>query len=145
MKGGSMSCPNIQVRQASLESGVAREEEEELLRRSIARELQQRRLGRLAAVVVLVLVAASVLVGSVVYDQRQQEAGLVEFTCSSGDAACLADLCPPAMEWEGEACRDTTPGDSVMAGSIVTALQPRDCRTGFLYVAWKGRCMRLTG
>lgn len=122
-----------------------REEEEELLRRSVARELQQRRVGRLAMLAVLVVVAASVLVGSVVYDRRQQQAGLLEFTCSSGDAACLEDLCPPSMEWEGEACRDTTPGDTVMAGSIVTALQPRDCRRGFLYVAWKGRCMRLTG
>ena len=81
------------------------EEGEELVvhRGRIENLLTARRVLKIAAILLVFLVSASILVASVIYDlAARRSLEFEEFSCSASDSSCLLSLCPKGMVWQTE-------------------------------------------
>ena len=123
------------------------EDEESLVRRSkIERRLNVRRILKLLAVVLVFLVAAFILLFCVAYEiKKQEQLGLMvlDIVCAANDDDCIANLCPVGMTWSPERnlCSD-------LGGLAKQGLSPSDpalCRSGYVWVSWRQRCMIRAG
>ena len=65
---------------------------------------------------------------------------LEEIICSESDDHCLSLLCPVAMRFNPETERCDTEVDIAMAGVVGNIKEM--CREGFVWVQWKGKCLR---
>ena len=121
------------------------EDEESLVKRSkIEKKLNLRRILKLLTIVLVFLVVAIIFLFCVAYEVKRQEDHLEEIICAANDADCLGKLCPVGMVWKAEEdqCTDEMP----LVGQHAVMINDRaNCRCGYVYVEWRGRCMRRSG
>ena len=120
------------------------EDEESLVKRSkIEKKLNLRRILKLLTIVLVFLVVAIIFLFCVAYEVKRQEDHLEEIICAANDADCLGNLCPVGMVWRAEEdqCVHRVPVNH--HGMMIN--NPANCRCGYVYVEWRGRCMRQSG
>ena len=120
------------------------EDEESLVKRSkIEKKLNLRRILKLLTIVLVFLVVAIIFLFCVAYEVKRQEDHLEEIICAANDADCLGNLCPVGMVWKAEEdqCAHEVPVNH--HGMMIN--NPANCRCGYVYVEWRGRCMRRSG
>ena len=120
------------------------EDEESLVKRSkIEKKLNLRRILKLLTIVLVFLVVAIIFLFCVAYEVKRQEDHLEEIICAANDADCLGNLCPVGMMWKAEEdqCAHEVPVNH--HGMMIN--NPANCRCGYVYVDWRGRCMRRSG
>ena len=129
------------------------EDEEALVRRSdVERKLNLRRILMLLAIVLVVLVAASILLFCVAYEiKKQREQGLMVFlddiVCAANDNDCMENLCPVGMTWNPERsqCFEAGGGEAKVEHHGLALDDLALCRCGYVWVDWRQRCMKQAG
>ena len=132
------------------------------------KRLSRRRCITLLSIACVFLTSCAILTISVVHDVQARAGDDLEweeFACQENDEDCLTLLCPEGMGWEGAGgecrqlpgytcctsctqeykCYKIEEADGVKCcytEGVVPSAYKQACRDGFLWVAWKKKCLR---